>query len=591
MRSFIPGLLCAWVAVVDGVAVPPSARSLTKRQGQDVFSLPQYAVNGTARAADIEVKREGWIYGPSIAGNTSYYPNGTLGNAATAADHKAAFDFQNEHLSGGVKTLDDFSKYYDGQWKLTAPDGPYKGMLTNYTDDLLFSMERLSVAPFRLFRVQADDSLPFAVDNAAKVSGLSLSDLQSQGRLFLVDHSDQKDLPRSSTYKYGGAAQAYFYIHPDSDDFLPLAIKPNNEGSDLVFTPEDDANDWLLAKMIFNLNDVWYTQWFHLAATHEVAEIVYLSAIRSLSEEHPFMPILHRLSKWTWAMRPLAIERLVYSGGPVDQLFPWAGSIAQDYTDGLYQSGEASAWQANYFSTNLAARGLINSKFGPALKSFPFHDDASTVLGAIRTFFAGVVDAYYEDDDAVSADVELQAWLVEASGPAAVRDFPAALSDDGDKKAQVVDILTHFAYLVAVQHGVLNTNSPVASTASLPLHPLAFYQPLPTARGTIASADDLVAYLPPAAAAVGQIALLASFNRPEFLGTDQTLRHMFDFDTDVRARLSDGAGKAADAFADAMGDFADVVGARGFDADGLSQGMPFVWTALDPDIASYWITI
>ncbi len=167
-------------------------------------------------------------------------------------------------------------------------------MLTNYTDDLLFSMERLSVAPFRIFRVKANDTLAFALDNAASISGLSLEDLQSQGRLFFADHSDQKDLPRSSTVKYGGAAQAYFYIHPETGDFLPLAVKPNNEDSDLVFTPEDDEADWLLAKMIFNLNDVWYTQWYHLAATHDVSEIVYLSAIRTLSEEHPIMPILHR---------------------------------------------------------------------------------------------------------------------------------------------------------------------------------------------------------------------------------------------------------------------------------------------------------
>lgn len=190
--------------------------------------------------------------------------------------------------------MEDFGKYYNGLWKQTVPDGPYQGMLSNYTSDLLFSMERLSVAPFRLFRIGADDNLAFEVDNAESISGVSLRDLQSQGRLFSVDHSDQKNLPRSSQLKFGGAAQAYFYIHPDSGDFLPLAIKPNNEGSDLVFTPEDNEYDWLLAKMIFNLNDVWFTQWFHLAAGHETGEIVYLSAIRSLSEQHPLMPIMHR---------------------------------------------------------------------------------------------------------------------------------------------------------------------------------------------------------------------------------------------------------------------------------------------------------
>jgi arachidonate 15-lipoxygenase (second type) / 8-lipoxygenase (S-type) len=168
-------------------------------------------------------------------------------------------------------------------------------MLTNYKSDLLFSMERLSTAPFSVRRVGAEESLPFAVDNAASITGLSLEELHSQGRLFISDHSDQASLPRSSQYKYGAACQAYFYIHPNSDaQFLPLAIKPNNEGSDLVYTPEDSENDWTLAKLMFNLNDIWFTQWYHLAATHITSEIVYLAAIRTLSEEHPLMSILHR---------------------------------------------------------------------------------------------------------------------------------------------------------------------------------------------------------------------------------------------------------------------------------------------------------
>jgi hypothetical protein len=81
---------------------------------------------------------------------------------------------------------------------------------------------------------------------------------------------------------------------PTSNDFLPLAIKPNANGSSLVYTPQDLPNDWLLAKMMFNLNSFWHAQWYHLGATHVVGEIVYLSAIRTLSEEHPIMAVLHR---------------------------------------------------------------------------------------------------------------------------------------------------------------------------------------------------------------------------------------------------------------------------------------------------------
>jgi arachidonate 15-lipoxygenase (second type)/8-lipoxygenase (S-type) len=154
-------------------------------------------------------------------------------------------------------------------------------------------MTQLSENPYRISRVSKDARLPFAVSNAKAIAGQTLPSLQDAGRLFLTDFLDQAHLPQTAG-KHGTACQAYFYVHPVSDDFLPLAIKPNVEGSDLVYTPEDLPNDWLLAKMMFNLNSFWHAQWYHLAATHIVGEIVYLSAIRTLSDEHPIMAILHR---------------------------------------------------------------------------------------------------------------------------------------------------------------------------------------------------------------------------------------------------------------------------------------------------------
>ena len=154
-------------------------------------------------------------------------------------------------------------------------------------------MTQLSENPYRVSRLAKDALLPFSVPDAESVSGNTLSSLQAAGRLFLADFQDHEHSPKAAG-KYGAACQAYFYIHPTSQDFLPLAIKPNAEGSELIYTPKDPSNDWTLAKMMFNLNSLWHAQWYHLAATHVVSEIVYLSAIRTLSEEHPVMAILHR---------------------------------------------------------------------------------------------------------------------------------------------------------------------------------------------------------------------------------------------------------------------------------------------------------
>lgn len=99
-------------------------------------------------------------------------------------------------------------------------------------------MERLSVNPYAVRRLDpSKDSLPFHVhaESVEKISGADLSTLLKSGSLFYVDHSSQKQLPRTS--RYGAACEGYFYIHPVSKDFLPLAIK-TNVGEDLVYTPQ-----------------------------------------------------------------------------------------------------------------------------------------------------------------------------------------------------------------------------------------------------------------------------------------------------------------------------------------------------------------
>lgn len=143
---------------------------------------------------------------------------------------------------------------YDNEWKNTLPAGPVPGILTNYTQDLLFSMERLSISPYAVRRLSPSaDSLAFAVDDsvAKQLTGSTLQELLEAGRLFYVDHSSQGSLDRTSAY--APACDAYFFIDEASGDFLPLAIR-TGVGANLIYTPADSPNDWLLAKMMYNTN-------------------------------------------------------------------------------------------------------------------------------------------------------------------------------------------------------------------------------------------------------------------------------------------------------------------------------------------------
>lgn len=155
-------------------------------------------------------------------------------------------------------------------------------------------MERLSVNPFSTFRLHPNDTLPFTLDNVtvSKIAGASLENLHKSGRLFLASHSYQARY-KLQPGRFAAACDAYFFLQPKTNDFLPLAIK-TNVGSNITYTPLDDENDWLFAKLMFNSNDFMHSQVFHLANSHAVAEIVYLAALRTLTARHPVRAFLDR---------------------------------------------------------------------------------------------------------------------------------------------------------------------------------------------------------------------------------------------------------------------------------------------------------
>lgn len=195
----------------------------------------------------------------------------------------------------GLQTLDDYTLLYDDEWIKTQPAGPIPGILTNYTQDLLFSMERLSLSPYQIRRLNSSDSLNFNVDDATamNITGMTLQQLLTSGRLFYSDYRDQAQLATTTKPRYSAAVDAYFYIDPSSGDFLPLAIR-TNQGGNLIYTPADSENDWMLAKIMYNVCDLWFAQWEHFSRTHEVVHIVYMAAIRTLSDSHPVKAILDR---------------------------------------------------------------------------------------------------------------------------------------------------------------------------------------------------------------------------------------------------------------------------------------------------------
>jgi len=367
-------------------------------------TLPQADKDKSARAKEVAASRVGFVYGPSLIGQAAFFPNGTLGNARTKADYAlwmldravidaavqsdAALTGQAIAANGGLKSLDDYARVlYQNEWKKSNPLGETPGIMTNYTQDLLFSMERLSQNSYPLKLVKPADKLPFqlADELAMKITGVSLETLHKSSKLFVVDHIWQNKLPKTTVapQRYGAACTAYFYIHPKSGDFLPLAIK-TNVGSDLIYTPLDSDKDWLLAKMMFNVNDFFHAQMFHLVVTHDVSEGVHLAALRTLHESHPVMVILERFMIQGYSSRIVGEELCFNPGGHWDQLFLINNVGCRQYVTDTWPN--EGSFQRSYIERDLQARGLLTRTTNTRSNHFRFSKTRSKSSALSRLF-------------------------------------------------------------------------------------------------------------------------------------------------------------------------------------------------------------
>jgi len=245
------------------------------------------------------------------------------------------------------------------------------------------------------------------------------------------------------------------------------------------------------------------------------------------------------------------------------------------------------AFQDGYLKADLQARGLIDEDGHHQFKSFPFFEDALVIHDSYKAFFTSFVNSYYASESDLAADFEVQNWFVETTQKANLFGFPKVdLPDQPCTKCTLIDVLTHFSYIVSVVHHSLNGGDPVGSKATLPFHLNALYAPLPEAKGV----TDLLPFLPPPADAVHYIGFLATFNRPFYVSQNRTLEHAFEQDT-MLERLNQDTNQAAAVFLSSMQQFSKKVRARGFDDQGLSMGMPFVYRTLDPNYIPFFCAV
>jgi hypothetical protein len=281
-----------------------------------------------------------------------------------------------------------------------------------------------------------------------------------------------------------------------------------------------------------------------------------------------------------YAIRSFGAANVFEPGGQFDAIFYINSTGSKDFVTEFYPT--AGAFQANYLDVDLKARGLLMPSVGTEFKSFPFYTDTSILRDTIQKFITAFVESYYPNDETLAQDTEVRAWVAEANGPAEVIDFPSSIAI----RATLVEVLTHIAYLTGVAHHVLNTGDIVAAIGVLPLSPTSLYQPIPTEKGV----TNIVPFLPPPLQAVAQVTLFAGFNRPSLNSTQRTLEFAYSDPTFLGVLKTDIATAAA-TYLSSMQNISRSISSRTFDSEGLSEGMPFIWKCLDPNIIPFYFAI
>lgn len=483
-------------------------------------SLPQHDPDPEARARALADVRARCVYDRTI------FPPLPLSRGLPAGER---FDLERlvDRLGGaasvsanrvavGLRTLvDRFDHLQDYEDLFSVVARP--AIVDHWRSDHCFAEQRLSGVETRVLRRvdHLPEHLRLAPDRFAAITGVSLAEVEAEGRLFLADYRLLDGLPAGGARdgsRFVYAPLALFTWLPDfdsSDDappsqrgrLVPVAIQLDQRPSRTnLYTPHDGL-DWLLARTVVQNADYTVAMLAHqLARVHFGMEAFAIATARQLPEQHPVARLLRPHQRDMMAQDELT-RRFFAAGGYVEGCF----GLTLDGARELVRRGHAG-WRVDDFGfvRDLELRGLA----GDQLPHYPWRDDGRLVWHALHEYVGGYVQWAYPDDRDLYHDPELRAWLDELADPAhaGLRGLPPAL----DRPA-LVQLLADILFTNGPWHSAMNYRQAEYATY-VPNLPMALYSPMPAERG-VADESYLLDMLPPQRESLRQLECVALLTR------------------------------------------------------------------------------
>jgi arachidonate 15-lipoxygenase len=394
-----------------------------------------------------------------------------------------------------------------------------------YTTDRSFADQRLAgVNPLVIRKLDPQSKLAQKIavwlqDNQAQFSPIDLAERLNKGHIYITDYTgDDPNYPTpksiaGGTYdsklrKYLPKPRAFFCWRDvgikDLGELIPVAIQLSGDDNSRIYTPSDNDQDWLYAKLCVQVADGNHHEMAtHLGRTHFAMEPFAVATARQLAEAHPLSLLLTPHFRFMIANNHLGRQQLVNRGGKVDEIL--AGSLAEslaitsDYYKRYYT--ELNFLDSS-FPNDLKARGVDIKEDDPQhLPHYPYRDDGQLIWDAITKYVRKYLEYFYQDAADFTEDTELKGWANDLATVAKVKGMPSLI----DNINILVEIVSHLIFTCGPLHSAINYTQ-FDYMGFVPNQPLAAYlEPKPNSEKEPISEEKILKFLPPYNRTVDQL--------------------------------------------------------------------------------------
>uniref|UniRef100_W5MSR6 Arachidonate 5-lipoxygenase a n=1 Tax=Lepisosteus oculatus TaxID=7918 RepID=W5MSR6_LEPOC len=349
---------------------------------------------------------------------------------------------------------------------------------------------------------------------------LTLEEEIKEGNVYIADYEMLEDVTPNSTdpctIQYLAAPICLLYKNSENK-ILPIAIQlgqiPGENNP--IFLPSDAKYDWILAKIWVRSSDFHIHQTVtHLLRTHLISEVFGIAMFRQLPAVHPIFKLLIPHVRFTIAINTKAREQLICECGLFDKANATGGG---GHVQLVQRAMKDFTYQSMIFPEAIKLREMESQE---ELPYFFYRDDGMRVWEVVKRFVTDVVNIYYDSDESVQNDEEIQAFVKDVSvfGMQDTENsgFPKTIKT----LEKLIEYLTVVIFTASAQHAAVNFGQ-YDWCSWIPNSPPTMRRPPPTEKG-VTTIEFIIESLPDRGRScwhLGAVWALSQFQENElFLG-------------------------------------------------------------------------